>query len=124
MSNRAELIRRCSISDDLMAAHKLDANPCADAIQMEPRWHQRGHAEQQVIEKLSVSMYLAASSAQSWRVPPHKGQSVESPRLCVLYVCRLKLQRDFTPLKQTVRNVCIEEHTAAGGKPTQTLGFI
>lgn len=75
----------CSISDDL-TAHKLDANPCADAIQIEPR-HQRGHAEQQVIEKRSVSMYLLpASAAQSWSVPLHKGWSVQDPAVCTVCV--------------------------------------
>lgn len=77
-------VRRCSISDDL-TADKLDANPCADAIQIEPR-HQRGHAEQQVIQKPSVSMYLPASAAQSRSVPAHKGQPVDRAALCVVWV--------------------------------------
>ncbi len=75
LAERDKVNKRMQHSDDL-TADKLDANPCADAIQMEPR-HQRGHAEQQVIQKPSVSVYLPASAAQSWSVPLHKGQSVE-----------------------------------------------
>lgn len=58
---------------------------CADAIQMGPG-HQRGHAEQQVIQKPSVNMYLPASPAQSRSVPAHKGRSVENPVLCTVCV--------------------------------------
>lgn len=86
------VIRRCSTSADL-TAHKLDANPWADAIQIQHR-HQRGHAEQQVIEKPSVNMYLPASLAQSREsVPLNKGRSVENPALCtVLYVSEATAQ--------------------------------
>lgn len=76
------MIRGRSTFADL-TAHKLDANPRADAIQIEPR-HQRGHAERLVIQKPSVNMYLPASPAQS--VPLHKGQSVEDPVLCTVCV--------------------------------------
>lgn len=69
----------------MMSAHKLDANPCADAIQIQPR-HQRVPAEQQVSQKPSVNMYLPASPAQSKSVPLHKGQTVENPSLCTVCV--------------------------------------
>lgn len=86
MSNWAwhTLVRRYSILADL-TAHKLDANPWADAIQIQHR-HQRGHAEQQVIQKPSVNMYLPASRAQSRSVPANKGQTVENPVLCTVCV--------------------------------------
>lgn len=98
-----KLIRRSTSGD--LTAHKFDANLCGDAIQMEPG-HQRGLAEQRVIEKLSMNMYLPASLARSRRLPVHKGHSVKDP---------ISLQRMCPHWKHSLCSCYLNKHEGLTG---------